>query len=201
MPFACANILPSLGCRQVVRQRTLNPPSQVQILAPQLERPYLHMASFYFLSVSLWICKMDTRICNHCGETKPVDEFNWRWKSRGERQRTCRSCQNKQKSNWYLKNKETHKSNVYKNKLKKIEAAREYIWNYLSTHPCQECGENDPSVLEFDHVKGKKKAEVTKLMRDGYSIGAIQQEIAKCVVLCANCHKKKTYKDSWRDRG
>lgn len=143
---------------------------------------------------------MGAQVCNHCGILKSVEEFNWRWKKRGERQRTCRTCQNKQKSNWYQKNKESHKANIYKNKIRNIEISREYVWEYLSTHPCEECGESDPFVLEFDHVKGKKRAEVTKLVRDGYSIKNIQKEIEKCVVLCANCHKRKTYKNSWRDR-
>ncbi|MCA9900172.1 MAG: HNH endonuclease [Ardenticatenaceae bacterium] len=67
-------------------------------------------------------------------------------------------------------------------------------------HPCIECGEADPAVLEFDHVRGEKRSEVTKLMRDGYTLKIIQAEIEKCVVLCANCHKRKTYKDSWRDQ-
>ena len=98
------------------------------------------------------------------------------------------------------KNKKTHKENVYQNKTKNIQAAREYVWSYLLTHPCGECGEGDPSVLEFDHVRGIKRTGVMKLVRDGYSLKIIQKEISKCVVLCANCHKRKTYKDSWRDQ-
>ena len=143
---------------------------------------------------------MSTQVCNHCGEEKPIEAFNWRWKHLNKRQRTCRSCQNDQKANWYQKNKDTHKANVYHNKLAKIKESRAYAWEYLSTHPCVDCGETDPIVLEFDHVKGNKKETVMKLVKDGYSIDIIQKEISKCVVRCANCHKRKTYRDSWRDQ-
>ena len=136
--------------------------------------------------------------CNRCHKVKPVEDFNWRWKNLGVRQRTCRECQKEQKNNWYEKNKETHKANMYQNKLGKIEESRAYITEYLSTHPCVDCGESDLLVLEFDHVRGNKKSTVMMLVRAGYSVDVIQREISKCVVRCANCHKRKTYKGSWR---
>lgn len=89
---------------------------------------------------------------------------------------------------------------MYEQRLAKQAKGREYIWQYLSTHPCVDCGESDPAVLEFDHVRSSKRKEVTRLVRDGYGINALQQEISKCDVVCANCHKRRTYKDSWRDR-
>jgi hypothetical protein len=143
---------------------------------------------------------METQVCNRCHQTKRIEEFSWRWKALGQRQRTCRACQSEQKKSWYERNKKSHKANVYENKTKNIEAGRTFVWEYLLSHPCAECGQSDPTVLEFDHVRGRKRAEVTKLVRDGYSLKIIQQEIDKCVVLCANCHKKKTYQNSWRDK-
>lgn len=138
-----------------------------------------------------------TKVCNHCGQSKPVEEFNWRWKARGVRQRTCRDCQNGQKQAWYERNKDTHKQNTYRNKLSKRDVARKYIWDYLSAHPCA-CGESDPMVLEFHHVRGRKKKEVTKLVSLGYSLETIQKEMDKCIVVCANCHKRMTYNGTWR---
>ena len=63
---------------------------------------------------------------------------------------------------------------------------------YLKTHPCVVCGENDPLVLEFDHLDNKKY-NVSK-MRQSYNWETILKEISKCQVLCANCHKRKTAK-------
>jgi len=143
---------------------------------------------------------MDTAVCNHCGEEKPVNKFNWRYKRKGIRQPTCRACQKKQKNRWYQRNKETHKANTWERKQRLREVARKFVWEYLSTHPCVDCGERDPVVLQFDHVRGRKRKEVANMAQEGYSIEAIQKEIGKCVVRCANCHIRKTQKERgwWR---
>lgn len=71
---------------------------------------------------------------------------------------------------------------------------RQRMWNYLRSHPCVDCGELDPMVLQFDHLRDKTMA-VSKLLGDGYSWTRILQEIKKCVVRCANCHFRKTGKE------
>lgn len=140
--------------------------------------------------------------CNRCHVLKPVEEFNWRWKALGKRQRTCRDCQKEQKNDWYERNKETHKANTYAQKADKVEKARTFIWQYLSTHPCVDCGESDPVVLEFDHVRGNKRDTISRLVVNGYSLRTIKAEVKKCEVRCRNCHVRKTHREqgSWRDR-
>lgn len=66
---------------------------------------------------------------------------------------------------------------------------------YLSEHPCVDCGEPDPVVLDFDHVRGKKVACVSTMVRDSCSWNTIAAEIQKCEVRCANCHRRKTHRD------
>jgi hypothetical protein len=78
-------------------------------------------------------------------------------------------------------------------RLLKIEK-RNHVTNYLSKHPCVDCGETDPIVLEFDHVSGKKKNNVSNLVNQSYSLDLVKAEIEKCVVRCANCHRRITYK-------
>lgn len=65
---------------------------------------------------------------------------------------------------------------------------------YLATHPCTDCGESDPIVLEFDHLPGfEKKFNVsTAVTGSTRSWSAILAEIAKCEVVCANCHRRRT---------
>ena len=74
------------------------------------------------------------------------------------------------------------------------------MYNYLSTHPCTSCGEDDPVVLEFHHVGGKDMA-ISQLVTGGYSIETIQAEINKCTVLCANCHRRLTMDERGWFRG
>jgi hypothetical protein len=72
---------------------------------------------------------------------------------------------------------------------------RAFINNYLKTNPCVDCGEADPIILEFDHIKDKK-FNISDAARDGVGIKKLKAEIAKCEVRCANCHRKKTYQRS-----
>jgi hypothetical protein len=133
--------------------------------------------------------------CNHCGQWKEEEEFSWRYKALGIRQGACKVCKARQDKKWYSRRKPEHIKNSNTQRQLRIQEAREYVWNYLSTHPCVDCGETDPVVLEFDHVKGKKRKSISVLMGQGYSLDVIRQEIEKCVVRCANCHRRKTFDD------
>ena len=135
-------------------------------------------------------------VCSTCGELKDAGQFSWRNRARGQKWKTCKSCQSKQRKRWYRRNKDTHKQNVAEVKRRTIAEARAYVLEYLSTHPCETCGESDPAVLEFHHRPGtNKRMRVGAMMGGGYSVKKVRQEIAKCQVLCANCHRRITAKD------
>jgi hypothetical protein len=68
----------------------------------------------------------------------------------------------------------------------------QFVLDYLRTHPCVDCGESDPVVLEFDHVRGKKDGSISAMVSAGRPIAVIQAEIEKCDVRCANCHRETT---------
>ena len=68
---------------------------------------------------------------------------------------------------------------------------RRLRWEYLLAHPCVDCGEQDPLVLEFDHRSGKR-AGISALMGDHATWPTVMGEIEKCDVRCANCHKQRT---------
>ena len=70
-----------------------------------------------------------------------------------------------------------------------------HLWDYLLSHPCVDCGEADPVVLEFDHVRGNKVASLSNMAQRQFSIAKLDAEIAKCEVRCANCHKRKTARE------
>jgi hypothetical protein len=75
---------------------------------------------------------------------------------------------------------------------------RAFISNYLKTNPCVDCGETNTIVLEFDHVgeAGTKHFNIADAARNGVGVKKLKDEIAKCEVRCANCHRKKTYERS-----
>ena len=57
---------------------------------------------------------------------------------------------------------------------------------------CFDCGENNHIVLDFDHLRDKKY-NVSRMVHDGFSWKAILKEVEKCQVVCANCHRIRTY--------
>src|SRR6476620_3333393 len=103
-------------------------------------------------------------------------------------------CNKKYQDLYYELNKETEKVRLAKANKLTIERNRKFILNYLLTNPCTDCGETDPVVLDFDHVKGIKTANVSTLMNNGNSIENLIKEIEKCEIRCANFHRRKTYK-------
>ena len=129
--------------------------------------------------------------CTTCWTWKDEEEFSFRQKALGIRWEICKECKSKQQSEWYESHKKEHLKNVRRNTNNARDAARPYVWEYLSTHPCSECGESDPQVLEFDHISGKTK-DISAMVGQGYSLDTIQTEIDKCRVLCANCHRRHT---------
>src|SRR5512134_3221318 len=135
---------------------------------------------------------MSQKICNHCGLPKDEEEFNWRFKALGIRNKACKDCQHAFNKDYYEGDaKEKHLKQVKERTEAAREAAREYVYNYLLNHPCEECGERDPRVLEFHHV-GEKDLAITRMVTGGWSIARIEAEIRKCKVYCANCHRKIT---------
>jgi hypothetical protein len=60
--------------------------------------------------------------------------------------------------------------------------------------PCADCGGTfHPVAMDFDHVRGEKLNEVSTLLRTGSSLETLKAEIAKCDVVCSNCHRVRTF--------
>ena len=131
------------------------------------------------------------RTCTKCFLQKPIEEFGWKDRTINKRHAVCKECTAKRSSAWYYQNREHHIQNVAANSKSYRAQAGKYVYQYLSTHPCVDCGETDPVVLEFHHL-GNKEADVASLVGRGHSLEKIIKEIEKCEVLCGNCHKRKT---------
>lgn len=95
---------------------------------------------------------------------------------------------------WYKRNKQKHIRNVATNRKLKAAKNRKKAAEYLSQHPCVDCGESDIVVLQFDHVRGKKTANVSDMVHMGSSWSTIEKEIQKCDVRCANDHARRHFK-------
>lgn len=76
--------------------------------------------------------------------------------------------------------------------LKRRARNQAVVFEYLSSHPCVDCKERDPIVLEFDHIRGHKQDDIASIVAVGGSIERLQLEIDKCEVVCSNCHRSRT---------
>lgn len=133
------------------------------------------------------------KICCRCKKNKAVEEFNFKYKKKKIRQKACKECTRKEIRNHYQKNRDYYLKKALARNNEKREEIRAYIWAYLEKHPCVDCGESDPIVLDFDHKKDKIAA-VSTIQKD-HNLKKIEQEINKCTVRCANCHRRKTAKE------
>lgn len=68
-----------------------------------------------------------------------------------------------------------------------------YIQELKSKTPCMDCKESYPYyVMDFDHVRGRKQANVAELINT-LSKKRIDEEISKCEIVCSNCHRIRTH--------
>ena len=76
-----------------------------------------------------------------------------------------------------------------------VDRKIEFLQKHKMEKGCSVCGYNEiPQALEFDHIdRSKKKFGMNKAWK--YKWSTIMEELEKCVVLCANCHRKKTVED------
>jgi hypothetical protein len=77
---------------------------------------------------------------------------------------------------------------AYLKRLRKLKQS--WVMSYLAAHPCVDCGESDPIVLEFDHM-GSKNYDIKDLIVGWSGRRKLENEIALCVVRCANCHRRR----------
>lgn len=123
---------------------------------------------------------MDARTCKSCNESFPLSNFRLRKYSNGKTHRLwkCKSC--------YADNKKSRREEI-----------RQWFVEYKQTLACADCGVADHRVLEFHHRdKSTKEGKISDWVTKGIkSKENILVEIAKCDVLCANCHRILHYEE------
>ncbi len=117
---------------------------------------------------------METKICSKCGIEKPITEYH---KNGFDRQGNkiysgyCIACANK------------FESARYQEKKAFINSQRQ---------PCAKCGDSRIYVLDFHHIDETQKEFTIGRLKKG-SKKILQEEINKCISLCANCHREFHY--------
>lgn len=148
---------------------------------------------------------MGMKTCNGCSQKLELSQFARNTSKRDGLQSRCRKCNNKYQKTWYSNNAELQKSRVRASKLRKKgdglsihypSYLQKEVYEILLAAPCVQCGEARPECLEFDHIDPTSKvAAVSTMVYRRESREKVLEEIAKCQVLCANCHRIKTARE------
>lgn len=142
---------------------------------------------------------MEQKYCIRCKADVDISQFNKNPTRRDGYDNLCRVHRREYQQRWYQKNRDKHLKRGYLNNLAVRERNTALLLDYLLKHPCVDCGESNPLVLEFDHRRGIKAKDISRMIQEKWSWKAVEAEMAKGVVRCANCHRCKTaYEQNWR---
>ena len=126
--------------------------------------------------------------CGRCGQEKPVAAFH-RWKRGDGFQPWCKACRKEYDAAYSARTLERRRE-------RRAERKREFVVWYRALkedRPCADCGGRFPAAaMQWDHLPGSEKtADVANLLRR-LCKSRILEEIAKCELVCANCHAIRT---------
>ena len=139
-----------------------------------------------------------TKRCYECGHDKPLDQFPLNKTRADGHGSMCKACKKIYNASYYMDTKERHNPTRAIRRRRVKAEAQDYVYAYLRSHPCVDCGESDIVVLDFDH-QGGKVIEINDMIQAGMRLDLIQAEIEKCEVVCSNDHRRRTAKTfGWR---
>lgn len=128
------------------------------------------------------------KTCKGCNTEKSRSEFHRHANRADGLQVYCKSCKSQRSSTWFKSSPEIGIIQAERNKLTKA-SNRAYVAAYKESHGCLKCGESHPAALDLHHADPSvKDSAVSQMLYNCKE--KIDTEIAKCVVLCSNCHRK-----------
>lgn len=130
-----------------------------------------------------------TKVCGTCRQEKQLTEYNRKSSRPDGLQEVCRECNRISSRAYYANNREHHVRVVVARTARRRTESKAFLVEFLRRHPCVDCGIADLRVLDFDHrPDSNKRKDVMAMVKEGFSIAALADEIAKCDVRCRNCH-------------
>lgn len=127
--------------------------------------------------------------CGRCGKRKSLDAFSKNRTKKDGLNYSCRECHAVHTRKHYLNNKA-----FYKAKAKQYDKDLTTWIRSFKDVPCKDCKQKfKPWQMDFDHVRGKKLFELSDARLTCWSRPKLLKEMAKCEVVCSNCHRDRTY--------
>ncbi len=147
-------------------------------------------------------------ICKTCHEEKPEDDFYFQSYTTKDgqkpRMKKCKRCciktSAKQREGALRARYLAYQHNYHRNEGR-IARKERFVWlNELKKAPCSDCGNTfPPECMDFDHMDPSTKLfNVSCAAVSGRSVESVMAEVAKCRLICANCHRIRTARQQRR---
>jgi hypothetical protein len=129
------------------------------------------------------------KVCKGCGLTKHPDQYNKHPTTKDRLDPRCKECRCLYARGRYHETRDAHRVQSKLSRERFAEIIRE-----KKRVPCADCGGTFHfAAMDFDHIDGTDKRFNVSQLRSRGSIRLLEAEIAKCEVVCANCHRVRTY--------
>jgi hypothetical protein len=125
------------------------------------------------------------RRCGRCEHVLPLAAFNRRGTGH---QHWCRECFRV----YQRERRDVNREQVRASTERRRWLARAFVLEHLRSRSCADCGEDELLVLEFDHHRGRKTANIGDLLARGARVERLRAEIGHCEVVCVSCHRRRT---------
>jgi hypothetical protein len=129
----------------------------------------------------------ELRKCSMCLQELPKGMFGNHSKGREGLRSRCKACNRVEARQTYQRNPAPYKARARAFSRTQAGALKSWLNQVKAEHGCCVCGEADPVVLDFHHVQEKDLAVTTAVSK---GVTAVERELRKCVVLCANDHRR-----------
>lgn len=137
------------------------------------------------------VATMDMLNCTKCDEVKPLGEFSRDASMKRGYKSWCKACTKAAHLKWRASTEGAER--LYRARQDRLAATREWLWG-LKSNPCADCGNTyHPVAMQFDHLPGFEKKFNVNMEASSRTRAALDAELAKCELVCANCHAIRTW--------
>jgi len=131
-----------------------------------------------------------TKHCSKCNTTKPKKLFSKNKIRSDGLQSECKGCRAIYLQKHYAKNKAYYKSAA----RRKQDELLAFVAQIKESNPCMDCGKSYRHyVMDYDHRDPTEKCMCIANMIQRKNKKQLLAEIAKCDLVCSNCHRERTF--------